>query len=120
MRLIVLAAVAAVMAAAYAGGEDMMTTRYGNTTIITDLLGTSYVHYHKNHTFDAHSWLGDVSGTWKIENGKICLYAEQYPALYRLKYSIPECDVIEAHKVGDTWKQDKGTFELVPGIVTSR
>lgn len=118
MRFISLMAAAAVAsAAAFAGGEDVMATRFGNTTIIKDLLGTSYVHYRKDHTFDATSWLGDVSGTWKIENGKICLYAEKHPALYSLKYSNPECDVIERHNVGDKWKQEKGDFELVKGIV---
>jgi hypothetical protein len=106
----------ALTAAAYAGDEDVMATRFGNTTVIRDVLGTSRVYYNPDHTFTAASWLGDVSGTWKIENGKICLYAEKKPALYSLKYSNPECDVIELHKIGDKWKQEKGDFELVQGI----
>ena len=118
MRSILLAAslIAFSAVAAYAGDEDVMATRFGNTTVIHDVLGTSRVYYNPDHTFAAASWLCDVSGTWKIENGKICLYAEKKPALYSLKYSNPECDVIAAHKVGDKWKQEKGDFELVQGI----
>ncbi len=118
MRSILLAAslIAFSAVVAYAGDDDIMGTRYGNTTVIHDALGTSRVYYNQDHTFKAASWLGDVTGTWKIENGKICLYAEKYPMLYPLKYSNPECDVIELHKIGDKWKQEKGDFELVQGI----
>jgi hypothetical protein len=103
--------------AAYAASEEeLMGPRYGNTLIIKDLLGTSKVVYKADHTFKAVSWLGDVTGHWKLENGKMCLYAEQYPALYRLKYSIPECDAIDLHKVGDKWKIGNREYELVQGI----
>lgn len=118
MRLVILTAAFAVMAAAaFAGDEDVMATRYGNTTKVKDLFGTSFIHYNKDHTFQVTSWLGDVSGTWKFENGKMCLYAEKYPALYRLKYSIPECDIIEPHKVGDKWKSGSREYELVAGKI---
>jgi hypothetical protein len=119
MRTILVAAsILAVAAAALAGDDDIMATRYGNTTVIKDMLGTSYVHYNKDHSFNANSWLGDVSGTWKIENGKMCLYAEKYPITYRLKYSIPECGEISVHKVGDKWKEGSRDFELVQGAVS--
>jgi hypothetical protein len=118
MRPIFIAAsILAFSLAAFAASEDdIMATRYGNTTVIKDMLGTSYVHYNKDHTFNATSWLGDVSGSWKIENGKMCLYAEKYPITYKLKYSIPECNTIEAHKVGDKWKEGNRDFELAAGI----
>jgi len=96
--------------------DELMGTRYGNTLVIKDTFGTSRVYYNKDHTFKAASWLGDVIGHWKIENGKMCLYAEKYPVLYRLKYSIPECDAIELHKVGDKWTMNGRDYELVQGI----
>lgn len=118
MRLISLAiAMGLVAAAAFAGEAEIMASRYGNTTKVKDLFGTSYIHYNQDHTFQVTSWLGDVSGTWKFEGGKMCLYAEKYPALYRLKYAIPECDAIEMHKVGDSWKSGSRDYQLVAGKV---
>lgn len=118
MRLGVIAvSVAALACAAFAATEDeLMASRYGNTLVIHDTFGTSRVYYNKDHTFKAASWLGDVTGHWKIENGKMCLYAEQYPMLYKLKYSIPECDAISVHKVGDKWAENGRNYELVEGI----
>jgi hypothetical protein len=118
MRLGVIAvSVAALACAAFAATEDeLMASRYGNTLVIHDTFGTSRVYYNKDHTFKAASWLGDVTGHWKIENAKMCLYAEQYPMLYKLKYSIPECDAISVHKVGDKWAENGRNYELVEGI----
>ena len=107
----------ALASAAFGASEDeLMSSRYGNTLVIKDLLGTSRVYYNPDHTFKAVSWLGDVTGHWKLENGKMCLYAEKYPALYKLKYSIPECDDIEIKNVGDKWKIGNREYELVKGI----
>ncbi len=97
--------------------DELMVSRYGNTLVIKDTFGTSRVYYKQDHTFKAASWLGDVTGHWKLENGKMCLYAEQYPLLYKLKYSIPECDPIEVKKVGDKWDIGSRHYELVQGIV---
>jgi hypothetical protein len=105
---------------AFAASEDeLMAGRYGNTVVIKDTLGTSRVYYNKDHTFLAASWLGDVSGHWKIEDGKMCLYAEKYPFTYRLKYKIPECDQLEAKKVGEKWDMNGRHYELVEGIQKS-
>jgi len=103
-------------AALGASEDEIMSTRYGNTLIVKDMFGTSRVYYNKDHSFKAASWLGDVTGHWKMENGKMCLYAEQYPALYRLKYSIPECDPIAPRKVGEKWDENGRHYELVQGI----
>lgn len=118
MRSIFIAASILVLSAgAFAAGDDeIMGSRYGNTTVIHQTLKTTRVWYSKDHTFAAANWLGSISGTWKIENAKICLYADKTPPLYSQFYSNPECDVIEAHKAGDKWKQEKGDFELVQGI----
>jgi hypothetical protein len=114
--LLMLSFVALASAALAAGEDELMSTRYGNTLIVKDMFGTSRVYYNKDHSFKAASWLGDVTGRWKIENGKMCLYAEHYPALYRLKYSIPECDPITPHKAGDKWDENGRHYELAQGI----
>ena len=107
----------ALASAAFAASEDeLMTSRYGNTLVIKDALGTSRVYYNKDHTFLAASWLGDVKGEWKLENGKMCLYAKEYPLLYKLKYHIPECDDISVKKLGDKWDENGRHYELVQGI----
>lgn len=116
MRFIAIFAVAAGAAAFGATEDELMASRYGNTLVIKDLLGTSRVYYNKDHTFHAASWLGDVKGDWKIENGKMCLYAKDYPITYKLKYKIPECDDISVHKVGEKWEENGRKYELVPGI----
>ncbi len=118
MRFIIMAVscVALASAALAASEDELMASRYGNTLVIKDTLGTSRVYYNKDHTFLAASWLGDVTGHWKIENGKMCLYAEKYPMLYKLKYSIPECDEIELKQVGDKWDLKGRHYELVQGI----
>jgi len=118
MRLGIIAlSLVALSSAAFAAPteDELMATRYGNTLIVKDMLGTNKIYYNQDHTFKAVSWLGDVTGHWKIENGKMCLYAEQYPALYRLKYSIPECDAIEMKNVGDKWDIGSRHYELVKG-----
>jgi hypothetical protein len=116
LGIIALSVVALSATAAFAGDDDIMGSRYGNTTVIHDTLGTSNVYYSKDHTFSAASWLGNVSGTWKIDNGTICLFAVTKPALYSLRYSNPECEAISAHKIGDKWTLNGRSFELVQGI----
>jgi hypothetical protein len=119
MRISLLAvSLLALSSAAFAATEDeIMASRYGNTLVIKDTLGTSRVYYNKDHSFLAASWLGDVKGEWKLENGKMCLTAKDYPAIYRLKYKIVECDDITVKKVGDKWDENGRHYELVQGIV---
>lgn len=110
-------ALAALASAAFAATEDeLMVSRYGNTLVIKDAFGTSRVYYNRDHTFEALSWVATVRGTWKIENGKMCLYAIDPPLVYRAKYSNPECDDIAVHNVGDQWDINGRHYQLVRGI----
>ena len=43
-----------------ASEDELMASRYGNTLVIKDTLGTSRVYYNKDHTFLAASWLGVI------------------------------------------------------------
>lgn len=118
MRIVIAAvSLLALASTAFAATEEeIMTPRYGNTLVIKDTLGTSRVYYNKDHTFLAASWLGEVKGEWKLENGQMCLTAKEYPALYRLKYKIVECDAVELKRVGDKWDIGSRHYELVQGI----
>jgi len=118
MRISIAAvALLALTSAAFAATEEeIMASRYGNTLVIKDMFGTSRVYYNRDHTFEALSWVATVKGTWKIENGKMCLYAIDPPLVYRAKYSNPECDAIEVKQVGDKWDIGSRHYELVQGI----
>ena len=114
MRSLFLAAsILALTAAAYAGDDDIMGSRYGNTTLVHETLGTSHIWYSADHTFKGGNWAVDVSGKWDIKDGKICLHYDSTPPLH----PNPECDVVSAHRIGDKWVLGNRTFELVAGIV---
>lgn len=118
MRLTVIAAslFAASAFAACAGDDDIMGTRYGNTTLVHEMLGTSHIYYKQDHTFTGGNWILDVSGKWDISNTKdgkqICLHYDSTPP----GHPNPECEKIEAHKIGDKWTLGGRNFELVQGI----
>ena len=116
MRMTILAAsiIALIPAAALAADsdDDIMGTRYGNTTLVHETLGTSHIYYKQDHTFTGGNWILDVSGKWKIENGNVCLYYDKTPPMH----PNPECDKVEKHNVGDKWKLNGRDFELAKGI----
>lgn len=111
VSLVALAPLAAL--AADQNDDEIMSTRYGNTTLVHETLGTSHIYYNQDHTFTGGNWILNVSGKWKIENGQICLYWDKTP----LTHPNPECDKVEKHVVGDKWKVGSRDFELVKGIV---
>ena len=111
VSLLALAPLAA-MAADSAGDDDIMGTRYGNTTLVHETLGTSHIYYKQDHTFTGGNWILDVSGKLKIENGQICLYYDKTPPMH----PNPECDKVEKHAIGDKWKLNGRDFELAKGI----
>jgi hypothetical protein len=107
MRLILIAAAAAVVLAAPAlAGEDTMAAFYGNTAVVTGGMAETHTHYRADHTFDvtAHAMGMDYkfSGTWKFDDkGQLCrTYADPVPPGIP---SNPFCSPWEGHKVGDSW-----------------
>ncbi|GAA0546685.1 hypothetical protein FHS83_000783 [Rhizomicrobium palustre] len=96
-----------------ASDDEIMASRYGNTTLVHETLGTSHIYYKQDHTFSGGNWILDVSGKWKIEDGKICLYFDKTPPMH----PNPECDKVEKHAVGEKWTMNGRKFELVQGIV---
>jgi hypothetical protein len=113
MRRIFLAATMLALSTSLAFADDIMASRYGNTTITTDASGTqSKIHYNADGTFTGNQSGMDFKGTWKIDGGTICLTTN--PALPN--QPNPVCAPVSAHKVGDSWKAGPYTVTLVQGI----
>lgn len=98
-----------------AAQDDVMASRYGNTTIThTDRGHELHTYYKADHTFTGKIVdIGrDVKGTWAVNGGTLCLtYTPALPLI-----SNPVCQPVVAHKVGDTWKAGTNTSSLVEGI----
>ena len=106
--LLAAAAVACVATSAFAG-DDVMASRFGNTTITRDANGvTNKIHYKADGTFDGTQGGAAFSGTWKLDDkARVCLTTVLSGAV---------CTPIYAHKVGDTWTAGGYTVSLVAGI----
>ena len=119
MRKIVLASLAAFAIATVAfAADDIMATRYGNTTVSTDAKGnTTKVYYNADHSFTAKAGDQTTAGTWKVEADKICL---TYTGATPPGMTNPACFPVTARKVGDKWTVGEGdnkrTVELVAGV----
>lgn len=117
MRAILFASAIVVSFASVAfAGEDVMATRFGNTTITKDGAGNEvHLYYAADHTFQVKTNGQTASGTWKVDGATICLtYAN--PAVLPAGTPNPTCVPVSAHKVGDTWTAGPYTVSLVAGI----
>jgi hypothetical protein len=113
MRTILLAAGFAALSASLAYADDIMASRYGNTTIATDAKGVqTKIYYAAGGTLTGKQGTMDFKGTWKIDGGKVCLhFATPVPG-----YAEPFCPPVAAHKVGDKWKAGGRDVTLVKGV----
>jgi len=119
MRKIVLTSLAAFALAATVAvaADDVMASRYGNTTVSTDSKGVeTKVYYSADHTFTTKQGTQSGKGTWKVDGGNLCLTFETPPP----GAPNPLCSPAAAHKVGDTWTVGEGdqkrTVKLVAGV----
>ncbi|MGD0143704.1 MAG: hypothetical protein ABSC92_11130 [Rhizomicrobium sp.] len=113
MRKIFLAAALLAVSTTLAFADDIMASRYGNTTISTDASGVqSKLYYAADGTFTGTQAGTKFKGTWKIDGGNVCLTTD--PALPGTPNPI--CLPVAAHKVGDTWSSGGRTVTLVQGI----
>jgi hypothetical protein len=121
MRAIFLAAVLVLAAGVAFAEDDVMASRYGNTTDSVDSQGVhTKIWYSADHTFKADVGGMKVNGTWKIDNAIICLAYTNPPASMPATMPNPTCLPVVAHKVGDTWMTGEGamkrTVSLKAGI----
>lgn len=119
MRKIILSSLAAIALAATAAtaADDVMASRYGNTTVSTDAKGVeAKVYYNADHTFTFKSGEQSGKGMWKVDGSNLCLTYDAPIA----GIPNPLCLPVTAHKVGDTWTTGEGdqkrTIKLVAGI----
>ena len=113
MRTILLGVAAFALSAGVAFADDIMASRYGNTTVTTDANGVeSRIYYSADGTFTGKQASQSFNGTWKLDGSNICLtFAQPVPGA-----ANPTCLPVAAHKVGDTWRTGDRTVSLVQGI----
>ena len=114
MRSILLAASILMFAAGAApAGEDVMASRYGNTTIATDPDGTlTRLYYRADHSFVAKRAAWQSDGSWQITDGKLCLAYK----ITRPGVGDSECVSSEPHAIGDVWVHNGRYVTLVAGL----
>jgi hypothetical protein len=114
MRTVLLVAAVLALSSGMAFADDVMASRYGNTTITTDASGVqTKLYYAADGTFTGKQGNASFNGTWKLDgSGNICLtFAQAVPGA-----ANPTCVPVAAHNVGDTWKAGDRTVSLVAGI----
>jgi hypothetical protein len=115
MRSMILAAALVAVSVSCAYADDVMASRYGNTTMATDSKGVqTKIYYQAGGMLTGKQ--GDLSfkGTWKVDAAnKLCL---NFSGTAPKGMANPFCVTVSDHKVGDTWKSDDRTVTLVKGI----
>lgn len=113
MRQLLLGIAVLAFSSSVALADDVMASRYGNTTVTTDASGVqSKIYYNADGTFTGKQADQGFNGTWKVDGGNICLtFAQPVPGA-----ANPTCLPVAAHKVGDSWKAGDRTVSLVQGI----
>lgn len=114
MRAILFGAALAALSIVPAVADDaaIMAARFGNTTISKDAAGhENHIYYNADGTFGGHQGATPIKGTWKIDNGTICLNAD--PPIPNTPN--PTCVPITQHKVGDSWTAGPFSVTLVAG-----
>ena len=114
MRILLgaLAALALSATAAFAG-EEVMASRFGNTTITSDASGmSSKIYYEADHSFTGIQGELQLAGTWEVKGSQICLtFSSEAPP----GYPNPICTPVSNHAVGETWSAGPFTVQLVAG-----
>lgn len=120
MKIILTAAFALGFATAALASDDVMASRYGNTTMVTDSKGqVMKIWYKADHTFTGTGEMA-LKGTWKVESGKVCLTYDTPPKMADgTTTPNPFCAPVQERKVGDKWTVGEGvnklSIELVAG-----
>lgn len=112
---IFLGAVAALALSATAAmaGDEVMASRFGNTTITTDASGqSSKIYYEGDHSFTGEQGGQQLAGTWAVNGSQVCLtFTSDAPP----GYPNPICTPVASHAVGETWQAGPFTVQLVEG-----
>ena len=113
MRTFLLGVAVLAFSSSVALADDIMASRYGNTTVTTEANGVQLkFYYNADGTFTGKQGDQGFNGTWKLDGSTICLTFAQPMA----GAPNPTCLPVAAHKVGDSWKGGDRTVSLVQGI----
>jgi opacity protein-like surface antigen len=113
MRRFLIASALAALSISAAYADDVMASRYGNTTITKDASGNeTHIYYAAGGTFTGTQGGTSFKGTWKVSGSTICLTA----ATPIPNTPNPACVPVSAHNVGDSWTAGPYTVSLVKGI----
>jgi hypothetical protein len=114
MRKVLLGIAVLAFSSSIAFADDIMASRYGNTTITTNPQGLqTKIYYKADGTFTGSQNGQSFGGTWKIDSSNmICLTFDPVPQ----GVQNPTCAPVAAHKVGDSWSAAGFTVTLVQGI----
>jgi len=113
MRTLFYAVSFAALSISVAHADDVMASRYGNTTIVTDARGMqTKVYYKADGTLTGKQMGRAFTGTWKVEGGQVCLHTT--PTMPDMQE--PFCRAVSARKVGDEWQVGDRRVKLVQGI----
>ncbi|MDO9224254.1 MAG: hypothetical protein Q7U20_11150 [Caulobacter sp.] len=112
---ILLGAIAALALSATAAlaGDEVMASRFGNTTITTDASGqSSKIYYEADHSFTGVQGEQQLAGSWAVKGSQVCLtFTSDAPP----GYPNPICTPVSNHAVGETWTAGPFTVQLVEG-----
>lgn len=115
MRILIGALAAlALSATAAMAGDEVLASRFGNTTITSDASGmSSKIYYQADHSFTGVQGDQQLAGTWEVKGSQVCLtFTSEAPP----GYPNPICTPVAAHAVGETWQAGPFTVQLVEGI----
>ena len=93
--------------------DDVMASRYGNTTISTDASGVqSKLYYAADGTFTGKQANQSFNGTWKLDGGNICLtFAQPVPGA-----ANPTCFLLQRTKWATHGRQATARFRSCKGF----
>lgn len=112
IRTLMLFAVACVAVSGVAfASDDVMATRYDNTTKATNAKGeVTKLWYAKDGTFTGDANGTAIKGTWALKDNTVCLtQTEPAPAA---DAPTNMCNPIAAHAVGDAWEIGEGDAKI--------
>jgi hypothetical protein len=117
-KIILTVAFALSFATAALAAPDVMASRYGNTTVVTDSMGmVTKLWYSPDHTFTGTQGDMALKGTWKVDKGTICLTYDTPPKMGSGTVPNPECVPVKARKVGDTWSDGDGANKITITVI---
>ena len=111
-----LAMVAALASQAFAG-DDLMQSRFGNTTVVTTAQGVVIkIWYNADHTWTGMMGTTPASGTWKLDGMQLCVSYANPPA----GMVNPTCSEAQNRKVGDHWTVGEGASQMSATLVAGK